>query len=524
MKLVTVIRKELLGHVLTLRFAAGALFTLALFVAAGLVLRGDYADRVAAFREAEGTHRQALTSAKVYSELVVEADRPPAPLSVICQGVDRSLPTSSRFSILEAPTVSGAGATRNPLLAVLPTLDLTVVVQVVMSLLALVFAYDVVSGERARGTLALALANRLPRSTLLLGKYLGGMAVLLPLLVLGFGAALIVILSSPLVAFSLRDWTATGLVAAVAAAYLSLVFVLGMMISVVTRRPGTSLVAGLFAWVVLVLLAPQAASAAASALRPLPSERGRVLAEEQAGNEVWARLADYARAHPCPVAYPDQRLFNRERRSLYSGGIPFLSRLYSGPEEYVQWALAGLRFGLPLRLRAAESVQELRWRSLRAMSEQEGLARRLRMLSPAGLLYDAVATLSDTDAGRYLRFLAAVRAQRESLLELARADDGLDWRFFTRRAALEMPGLDELRALSDAGDAARLEAVLGRGFADEAAIDVSGLPAFRLPEAPVAERMARAGLDLGALIFANLALLLAAVVLFARSDVRAGGA
>jgi ABC-2 type transport system permease protein len=524
MALATIVRKEFLGHVLTLRFVIGAVFTLALFVAAGLVLRSDYADRVTAYRDAAGTHRQALGGAKTFSDIEVEADRPPSPLSVICQGIDRSLPTSSSFSILDAPTVSGAGATRNPLLVVLPTLDLTIVVQVVMSLLALVFAYDVVSGERARGTLALTLANRVPRATLLLGKYLGGMAVLAPLLLIGFAAALVVILTSPLVSLTARDWAAIGVALVVSAAYLSVVFLLGMVISVATRRPGTSLVAALFAWVVLVLLAPPAASAAAAAMRPLPSQRDRAVAEQQAERTAWVGMQEYARTHPCPVSYDDQRQFNRERGSYYSGGVPFLVYLYSGPQEYVQWALDGVRFGLPLELKAAEAVQKLRWRSLRSMASQEELARRLRLLSPAGVLYDAVAALSDTDADRYLRFQAAVRAQRQALLQVARANDGLDWRFFTRRAALRMPTLEQLHAMAAAGDQSRIEAILGRGFADEPAIDMSGLPSFRLPEAPLADRVARAGLGLAALGLVNLLLLLAAVVLFVRSDVRPGGA
>ena len=524
MTLATIVRKEFLGHVLTLRFVIGAVFTLVLFVAAGLVLRSDYADRVTAYRDAAGTHRQELAGAKVFSAVVVEVDRPPSPLSVICQGVDRSLPTSSSFSILDAPTVSGAGATRNPLLVVLPTLDLTIVVQVVMSLLALVFAYDVVSGERIRGTLALTLANRVPRATLLLGKYLGGMAVLLPLLVVGFGAALVVILTSPLVSLTARDWAAIGVTLVVSAAYLSVVFLLGMVISVATRRPGTSLVAGLFAWVVLVLLAPPAASAAAAAIRPLPSQRDRAVAEQQAERTAWRGMNKYKSSHLCPVSYEDQSRFNRQRWSYYSGAIPFLTRLYSAPREYVQWALNGVRFGMPLQLKAAAEVQALRWRTLRAMASQEDLARRLRLLSPAGVLYDAVAALSDTDAGRYLRFQTAVRAQREALLQLARANNGLDWRFFTRRAALRMPTLEQLHAMVAAGNQSRINAILGRSFDDEPAIDMSGLPSFQLPEAPLADRLARAGLDLAALGLVNLVLLLAAVVLFLRSDVRPGGA
>ena len=76
MALATIVRKEFLGHVLTLRFVAGALFTLTLFVAAGLVLRSDYTDRVVAYRSSAATHREALTSAKTRGlPLLVDAKK-----------------------------------------------------------------------------------------------------------------------------------------------------------------------------------------------------------------------------------------------------------------------------------------------------------------------------------------------------------------------------------------------------------------------------------------------------------------
>jgi ABC-2 type transport system permease protein len=259
-----------------------------LFVAAAVILTADHRDRVEAYQAAAAQHRDALAGARVYSQLRLESDRPPAALSVLCQGVDRALPSSSAYSLTEPPTQSGAGASRNPLLVVFPSLDLAIVVQVVMSLPALLFAYDTVSGERARGTLALTLANGLPRSTLLLGKVLGGMAVLGLLLAVGMGSSTLVIASSPVVRLGPAEWSAAAFIFAASAAYLGVVFLIGMVLSIVTARPGTSLIAGLFAWVVLVLLAPQAASAVAAAASPLPSSREQAAAEERATSSFWS--------------------------------------------------------------------------------------------------------------------------------------------------------------------------------------------------------------------------------------------
>lgn len=517
--LATLVRKELLAHVLSLRFIAGAIFTLVLFVASALVLTADYRGRVEAYQAASAAHRKSTTEARVFSEVRIEADRAPAPLSVLCQGVDRSLPASSAFSIMDPPTLDGAGAARNPLLVVFPGLDLAIVVQVVMSLLALLFAHDTISGERARGTLPLTLANRLPRSTVLAGKYVGGMAVLLPLLGLGMGASLVLVAGSPLVHFAAADWAATGVIFAVSAAYLSLVFLLGMVISVVTPRPGTSLVAGLFAWVVLVLLAPPAASALAATIHPLPSARARAAAEEHANNAFYSAMIDYARSHRLPLSYEQQR-FNVDRQSLQSGGVPLLGKLYSAPREYVEWALAGTRHALPLRLEAAAKIQEIRREAVRRMTSQARLARLLRLVSPAAGYADAVTLVAGTDEGRYVRFREAVERYREAFLGYARAKEGLDWRFFTREAALHMPPLAELERLEAAGDRARLKAILGEGFASSPPLDLAGMPAFALPRRPLGARLAAAAPQLAALALLSLLLLLIAALAFARADVR----
>ena len=45
----------------------------------------------------------------------------------------------------------------------------------VLSLIAILFTFDSISGERERGTLRLMLANSIPRHTVLLGKFLGAL-------------------------------------------------------------------------------------------------------------------------------------------------------------------------------------------------------------------------------------------------------------------------------------------------------------------------------------------------------------
>jgi ABC-type transport system involved in multi-copper enzyme maturation permease subunit len=69
----------------------------------------------------------------------------------------------------------------SPMPALFPLMDWFLIVGVVMSLLALVFSYDAICGEREDGTLRLAISYPVSRSVLLLGKWTGGfLSLLLP--------------------------------------------------------------------------------------------------------------------------------------------------------------------------------------------------------------------------------------------------------------------------------------------------------------------------------------------------------
>ena len=61
----------------------------------------------------------------------------------------------------------------DPILAVFRFLDLTFIIQVVLSLFAIVLTYDSISGEREQGTLRLTFANAVPRGVYLVAKLIG---------------------------------------------------------------------------------------------------------------------------------------------------------------------------------------------------------------------------------------------------------------------------------------------------------------------------------------------------------------
>ena len=75
-------------------------------------------------------------------------------------------------------------------------IDLVFIFQFVLSLLALLFAYDTIAGEREAGTLRLTMSHPIRRGSILGAKYLGAMICLILPLIISFAIALIWMMSA----------------------------------------------------------------------------------------------------------------------------------------------------------------------------------------------------------------------------------------------------------------------------------------------------------------------------------------
>jgi ABC-type transport system involved in multi-copper enzyme maturation permease subunit len=160
-----------------------------------------------------------------------------------------------------------------------PLIDLVFVVTILLSLAALVFSYDAVSGEREDGTLKLALANGVPRSTVLAGKFAGGAIVLFVPFLIALSLGLIYVLLQPRIGWSAVDGGALGLLLAGSAVYTMVFYGLGFLISARHASSASSIMTSLVVWVVLVLvvpnLSPYLAELAQSGAVPDPGSAAR---------------------------------------------------------------------------------------------------------------------------------------------------------------------------------------------------------------------------------------------------------
>lgn len=257
--MLTLAAKEIRDSLLTLRFQAGTALAVLLVGVSVWALADDYGRRVAGH-----SRRLALNEAHL-SEVghlnrtgsAAAVGQAPVPLTAWVRGLSQGTHLS-RFD-------------NDPLPVLFPLVDMTGVVTIVFSLLALVFTFDAVSGERRAGTLRLLSTFRLSRASLVLGKIVGALGtVAVPFVASWLVAALVVVVASP-VPWGPAEWTAALAVGLGAFLYVVAFGALGVAISALTREPRTSAFVALAAWVVLVLVVPNLAPFVAAELRPLPS-------------------------------------------------------------------------------------------------------------------------------------------------------------------------------------------------------------------------------------------------------------
>ena len=126
----------------------------------------------------------------------------------------------------------------------------------VLSLVALLFTFDAISGEREDGTLRLTLANSISRHTVLIGKLLGALiSVCLPFM-LAILVNLLVISTSSDVYLDADAWGRLGIICLIALVYTCLFLALGLLVSARVQWSAISLVILLLVWVTFVVFLP----------------------------------------------------------------------------------------------------------------------------------------------------------------------------------------------------------------------------------------------------------------------------
>ena len=269
--LMTMIQKEIMHHLLSVRFVALLVMCLLLVPLTLFTNYRNYRQNLVDYQEAVklANIEETTVNLKMPLEPELEVSKlilKPTALSVFANGLADTLP--SYLGMTRNGITQGAPAVVSSLSNLLGHLDFLFIVSTVFSLLALLFTFDAVAGEREAGTLRITLANSLPRDLFLWSKLIGGYIVfIVPFLVsLLFGLLMLVWQGFPLGEPEIFP-RVLGL-ALISLLYIGVFFAIGTVISTYLDNSKTALIVAFTVWVFAVLITPRVGFLAAKLIAP----------------------------------------------------------------------------------------------------------------------------------------------------------------------------------------------------------------------------------------------------------------
>lgn len=211
---------------------------------------------------AEAMSLQEAEKSETYQYIKLDLIRRPDLLSIFDFGLNSVIGREGRVETNDnkPSSVSDSRSEESPVYALFKELDLTRTLSFVLTLIAILFAHSMISGEKEHGTLKLLSSYPLKRSSLIIAKFLGGF---LPLALLFLVPVLMSLLGLMLLAdvnFTAGQFISLGLMLLANLLCLLIFFSAGLAASSMTRSSFMSLLTCLIFWVLAVAVVPRAAA------------------------------------------------------------------------------------------------------------------------------------------------------------------------------------------------------------------------------------------------------------------------
>lgn len=403
--LLRLIQRELLDHLLSLRFAIACILCFIVILTSLYVRCGEFAQRSSDYFEDRTTETNRLKNINRPWRLEregVNINQPPSSLSVFVQGSDTGSITARVTTSDEPQLLSSDSA--NPTTLLFPPTDVVSFVGIIMSLLAIVFGYDTVSGEKERGTLRLLLSYSVPRDTVLLGKWIGGyVALTVPFLLAIFSGAAVVLVQ-PSISLSAGEWGRLGLVSVLSLVYIAVMYAAAVWVSCLTARSSTSVMILVTVWMVLVLAVPNLAPYFARSILPPPNPTELLKAKEEKRTALRQEIER------------KMEIYDKEN---FAAGTPWHTQVSWREPEGRKKGMMRWRRSTELEYEAAirriRDIDQLNADYANRNATQSGIGKWLSRVSPFACFASASAELTDTGQSGRRRFLKLVRTYQETL-------------------------------------------------------------------------------------------------------------
>jgi ABC-2 type transport system permease protein len=313
--------------------------------------------------------------------LALPAPQPPSPLSALASGRTEIESANLRIRLLALEGQLYEQETLNPRLAAAGHLDLTFVLIALLPLFVIAVTYDIVSGERERGTWGMARLFARPRR--LVAAKIGARVILMGGLV-----TLLAVIGAFLAGID-GDGRAAWAAALVA---LHSLFWFALCLAVAAGRRSSTANAMILvgAWVALTFLAPAVLSLANAILHPAPEALELTVRQRQGYHEAW----DLTKAETMDAFFEDYPQWSDR----------------TVPEDEFTWA-----WYYAMNHRGDQAARDASRVYRDVLTRRDEWARRWSLLVPPLAARIALDRLASTDLPNQLAYQDAVRRYHERL-------------------------------------------------------------------------------------------------------------
>jgi ABC-type transport system involved in multi-copper enzyme maturation permease subunit len=514
-------KKEFLLNLMTFKFTVGMIVCVVLMAVFMHVLVNDYEQRLKDYNENVAANEAELRKVKVYKNITPTVYRPPNVLSVFSMGVDDQLDISEKIDI---DGLSGIGTTisqTNTLLSVFPALDVALIFKVVVSILALLMAYDVISGEKEQGTLKLMLSGTTARHHVLLGKLVAGLMTLIVPVTAAFIVGLSILLPSRMVSLTGVQWLCIALMYFASLVFVAAIFNLGLLLSCLSKSSAVSLVFGLFLWLFLSAILPNTSAYVASQLKPVDSP-----------DELSGKLKAVTDARKSEIGQLTRgiREEGSESQSHAPGAFGHMYAMLCNKSS-INYHRKEYPVTEPVKIRYVDKLISVKEMHMNDLTKQKQLAETITRASPIDMYEDLMSVLAGTDSGGTKQFKNDVRTYRNEVADYIRSktENFASTSYFTpckegdyeRLMEQYFKPIQEAKDRDKRAELYKAAMTLYTRLAKETpSLDLQDFPKFTYRPRSIAQTLLEAITTLGLLVVAGILFFLLSFVAFLRYDVR----
>ena len=480
----TLIIKELMAIIRSPKFAGAFAVCAILMLLSVYVGINEYQASVRQFETAGRLTAQRVQQQTDWFGVTNRVHRAPNPLQIFASGLSYDIGRFSEINVEEGVKLRHSVYADDPLFAVFRIVDFTFIVQIILSLFAILFTYDAVCGEREDGTLRLVLANAVPRAHFIFAKCAGSwLGLVVPICVpIVLSMLLVVVAGVPL---SGPEWAKLLTLIGASLLFFTFFIVVGVMISTLARRTAVSFLLSLVAWIAFVLVIPRAGVLAAGQLVSVPSVA-----------EIEGRRDGFAKARW--VEFQRQMAERWDERTADAD-----STLEMDGEQVWGWMEEDQRARTEIERGIDEFEGKLIADLRRSREVQERLGLSLSRFSPAAAYQLAAMSLAGTGLELKSRHEDAINEYRDGFKQFVEK----------KQEEYGLPNVVEVSITSE-GSFNIQTSREGPG------LDFGELPQFDAPHTTYAAALTPAITDLGLLAFYTIVAFAGAFVRFIRYDVR----